>query len=156
MNLLQLNTSVEKLRFLQDYNVPARDVFSFFSDHNRWSEVYPAIIRRLTDSVDPRNANGLGSSRIIAMFPTIFQETITKYEEGNLIEYKITFGSPFKNYVGNMRFVDLGNGKSRLDYSIEFEPRIPKTGFILRNLVEKRVGDAIRELANRFDKNPNY
>ncbi|MBK6273845.1 MAG: SRPBCC family protein [Saprospirales bacterium] len=156
MNLLQLNSNVEKLHFLQDYNVPAYNVFSFFSDHNRLSEVYSAIIRRLTDSNDPRNANGLGSSRIVIAFPTIFQETITKYIEPTLIEYKITFGSPLKNHIGIMHFIDLGNGKSRLDYTIEFEPRIPKTGFFLRNLLEKQVGAAIRELAHRFEKNPNY
>ena len=113
-------------------------------------------MKRITDSNDPRNANGLGSSRIVFAFPTIFQETITKYVEPTLIEYKITFGSPLKNHVATLNFIDLGNGKSRLEYTIEFEPRIPKTGFILRNLVEKQVGEAIRELANRFDKNPNY
>jgi hypothetical protein len=156
--MLELVTSSDKQRihFLQDYAVPAYNVFSFFSDHNRLSEIYPAIIRRLTDSNDPRNANGLGSSRIIIAFPTIFQETITKYIEPTLIEYKITFGSPLKNHVGTMRFIDFGNGKSRLDYTIEFEPRIPKTGFFLRNLLEKQVGTAIRELAHQFDKNPNY
>ncbi|MFN8281950.1 MAG: SRPBCC family protein [Chitinophagales bacterium] len=156
MNSLQLNTNVERLHFLQDYSVDAYKVFSFFSDHNRLSEVYPAFMRRIIDSNDPRNANGLGSSRIIVTFPTIFQETITKYVEPSLIEYKITFGSPLKNHVGTMRFIDLGNGKSRLDYTIEFEPRIPKTGFFLRNLLEKQVGQAIRELAHRFEKNPNY
>lgn len=156
MNSLQLNSNIERLHFLQDYNVEVYKVFSFFSDHNRLSEVFPSIMRRITDSDDPRNINGVGSSRIVFTFPTLFQETITKYIEPSLIEYKITFGSPLKNHVGTMNFIDLGNGKSRLDYTIEFEPRIPKTGFILRNLVEKQVGHAIRELAHRFDKNPNY
>lgn len=153
---IDTSSEKQKLHFLQDYAVPAYNVFSFFSDHNRLSEIYPAIMRRITDSNDPRNANGLGSSRIVIAFPTVFQETISKYVESSLIEYKITFGSPLKNHVGTMQFIDLENGKSRLDYTIEFEPLIPKTGFLLKNLLEKQVGEAIRELAHRFEKNPNY
>jgi hypothetical protein len=146
----------EKIHFIQDYSVPARKVFSFFSDHNRMGEVYPAIVRRIKDSQDPRNCNGLGSVRLLVTFPLVFQETITQYIEPSLIEYKITFGSPVKNHVGKMNFIDLGNDRSRLDYTIEFEPRIPKTGFLIRNILEKQVGNAIREVARRFDKNPNY
>ncbi len=153
---LKTTHELQKLHFIQDYSVPAYQVFSFFSDHNRLSEIYPAIIKRWIDSNDPRNANGLGSSRILITFPSIFQETITKYEEPSLIEYQITFGSPLKNHIGTMRFMDIENGKSRLDYTIQFEPRIPKTGFLLKNILEKQVGQAIRELANRFEKNPNY
>ena len=148
--------SKESIHFVQDYEAPVYNVFSFFSDHNRMSEVYPAFIRRIQDSSDPRNANGLGSVRLLVTFPAIFTETVTQYIEPSLIEYRITFGSPLKNHVGTMNFIDLGNNRSRLDYTIEFEPRIPKTGFIIRNMLEKQVGQAIREVARRFEKNPNY
>ena len=146
----------ETIHFIQDYNVPVIKLFSFFSDHNRMGEVYPAFIRRIKDSNDPKNCNGLGSARLLITFPIFFQETITQYLEPKLIEYKITSGSPLKNHVGIMNFIDLGNGRSRLDYTIDFEARIPKTGFILKNLLEKQVGNAIREVARRFDKDPNY
>lgn len=148
--------SKELIHFVQDYNVPVNRVFSFFSDHNRWGEVFPAFIRRIQNSSDPSNANGLGSVRLIVTFPTIFTETITQYQEPSLIEYRITLGGPLKNHVGTMRFQELGPNTSRLDYTIEFEPLIPRTGFILKNLLEKQVGQAIRELARRFDKNPDY
>lgn len=146
----------EIIHFIQDYTVPVKQVFSFFSDHNRMGEVYPALIRRIQDSSDPGNANGLGSVRLLLTLPAVFTETITQYVEPSLIEYRISFGSPLKNHIGTMRFIDLGNGTCRLDYSIEFEPRIPYTGFILKNLLEKQVGHAIRELARRFEKNPDY
>jgi ribosome-associated toxin RatA of RatAB toxin-antitoxin module len=148
--------SKESIHFIQDYDVPVYQVFSFFSDHNRMGEVYPAFIKRIQDSSDPKNANGLGSVRLLVTFAAIFTETITQYSEPSLIEYRISFGSPLKNHVGTMNFMDLGNGRCRLDYTIEFEPRIPKTGFLLRNLLEKQVGGAIRELAKRFEKNPGY
>lgn len=148
--------SKEIIHFIQDYPVPVSKVFAFFSDHNRMGEVYPAFIRRIQDSNDPQNVNGLGSVRLLVTLPAIFTETITQYTEPSLIEYRISFGSPLKNHIGTMHFTDLGNGTSRLDYTIEFEPRIPYTGFILKNLLEKQVGDAIRELARRLEKNPDY
>ena len=144
------------IHFIQDYSVPAQKVFSFFSDHNRMGEIFPAFIRRVKDSPDPKNCNGLGSVRLLITVPLFFRETITQYTESSLIEYKITSGSPLKNHVGTMKFIDLENGSSRLDYTIEFDALIPKTGFILKNLLEKQVGNAIRELARRFDKDPNY
>jgi hypothetical protein len=146
----------QTIHFIQDYSVPAKNVFSFFSDHNRMGEVYPAFIRRVKDSNDPKNCNGVGSERLLVTFPLFFRETVTKYIEPVLIEYKITSASPLKNHVGTMKFMELENGRSRLDYTIEFEPLVPKTGFIIRNLLEKQVGNAIREVARRFDKDPNY
>jgi hypothetical protein len=41
------NNKIHKMHFLQDFNVPVENVFSFFSDHNRLSEVYPALIREI-------------------------------------------------------------------------------------------------------------
>ncbi|HQO32215.1 MAG TPA: SRPBCC family protein [Chitinophagales bacterium] len=146
----------QTIHLLQDYPVPASRVFDFFSDHNRMGEVFPAFIRRIKDSKDPKNCNGLGSVRLLVTFPLFFQETITKYEPNKLIEYRITSASPLKNHIGTMRFIDLENGSSRLDYTIEFEGLIPASGFILKNVLEKQVGGAVRELAKRFGKNPNY
>lgn len=148
--------SKEKIHFIQDFPVPAAAVFSFFSDHNRLGEIYPAISRRIIDSADPKNCNGLGSVRLIITFPFPFQEKITKYIESSLIEYKISSSSPLKNHVGTMHFMDLENNTSRLDYTIDFEPFIPQTGFILKNILEKQVGNAVRELSKRFASNPNY
>jgi hypothetical protein len=148
--------SKETIHFVQDYEAPVYNVFSFFSDHNRMGEVSPAYIRRIQDSSDPKNANGLGSVRLLFTFPAIFTETVTGYNEPTFLEYRITFGSPLKNHVGTMNFIDLGNKRCRLDYTIEFEPRIPKTGFIIRNMLEMQVGNAIREVARRFEKDPNY
>lgn len=146
----------EKIHFIQDYNATVKQVFSFYSDHNRLGEIMPAIMRRIVDSQNPTNCNDVGSQRIIISLGGVFVETITKYIENSLIEYKITMGSPLKNHKGTIRFMELAPDKSRIDYTIEFEPLIPKTGFILRNILEKQIGNSIRELGKKFDRNPNY
>lgn len=148
-----------KLRFIQDFEVPSQSVFSFFSNHESLAKIYPGAFKRIINSNDPRNANGLGSVRRITNFPLIFEETITQYDEPRFIEYKITAGAtPIKNHIGQMYFSDLENGRSRLDYTIEFDPilDLPFQSFILKNVMEKMVGNAIRELARHFKENPRF
>lgn len=146
----------QRIHFLQDFDAPVKNVFSFFSDHNRLNEIYPAFIRRIIDAPNPTNCNDIGSSRIIVSFPIAFQETVTKYIESKYLEYKITLGSPLKNHVGKMNFIELSPTKTRLDYVIEFEPLIPYTGFIIQQINQKVVQDALSTLARKFKQNPNY
>jgi len=148
--------NVQTIRLLQDFNVSVERVFSFFSDHNRLSEIYPAFIRRIVDAPNPFNCNDVGSARIIIGFPVVLQETITAYVENKYIEYKISSVSPLKNHIGKMNFIQLGENKSRLEYVIEFEPLVPFTGFLLLQLNTKIVQDALGILVQRFKENPNY
>lgn len=153
---ISTNNEKQKLRFLQDFDAPIRNVFSFFSDHNRLNEIYPAFIRRIVDSPNPANCNDVGSSRIIISFPIFIQETVTQYIESKYLEYKITLGSPLKNHIGKMNFIELSPTRTRLDYSIEFEPLIPYTGFIINQINTKIVQEALSNLARKFKQNPNY
>lgn len=148
-----------KIRFVQDFEVPPSIVFGFFSNHESLSKIYPGAFKRVVNSIDPRNANGIGSVRRITNFPLVFEETITQYNEPSFIKYKITAGAtPIKNHIGQMHFLPLESGKCRLDYTIEFDPilDLPFQSFLLKNIMEKMVGDAVRELAKRFKENPRY
>jgi len=153
---LRTRPEKQKLHFLQDFNAPVKNVFAFFSDHNRLKEIYPGFIKRIIDSPNPANCNDVGSSRVIFSFPILFQETTTQYIESKYLEYKITFGSPIKNHIGKMHFIELSPTKTRLDYIIEFEPVIPYTGFIIQQINSKIVQDALSTLSLRFNQNPNY
>ncbi|MEZ5054568.1 MAG: SRPBCC family protein [Chitinophagales bacterium] len=146
----------QRLHFLQDFEAPVRNVFSFYSDHNRLNEIYPAFIKRIIDSPNPTNCNDVGSARLIIGFPIFFTETITKYVENKYIEYAISYGSPIKNHIGKMQFIELSPNKTRLDYIIEFEPRIPYTGFFIHQINAKLVQESLSKLALRFRHNPNY
>lgn len=143
---------MEKIHIIQDFVVPKERVFDFFSDHERWAEIYPGAFKRVVNSTDPTNVNGIGSVRRITNFPIIFEETITKYKPYDLIEYRITEGGkPIKDHVGTMRFYDLDNGaKSRLDYTIELDSSIPFTAFILKNILENVIGRGVRNLSKKF------
>lgn len=150
-------TPKQKIHIIQDFNACPYRVFSFFSNHDRLSEIYPAFIKLIVPSSDPVNLYGVGSIRAIFRFPLFFTETITRYIEPTLIEYKINFGSPVKNHVGIMKFYPLEGGeKTRLDYTIEFEPIIPYSGFLINTLNKKFVMDALSLLALRFNQNKDF
>jgi hypothetical protein len=156
MKNIALNNKVHRIHFLQDFNVPVQSVFSFFSDHNRLSEIYPALIKRIVDSPNPTNCNDVGSAIIIVSLPLVFQETITKYIENKYIEYKITTPSPLKNHIGKMNFIALDDTSSRLDYVIEFEALIPYSGFFIQQINTKLVQNALSNLERKFRENINY
>jgi hypothetical protein len=156
MLALKTNKEKQRIHFLQDFEAPIKNVFAFFSDHNRLREIYPGFIKRIVDAPNPTNCNDVGSSRIIISLPLIFQETVTQYIEPFYLEYKITLGSPLKNHIGKMNFIEITPNKTRLDYVIEFEPLIPYTGFFIQQINHKVVQDALSTLARKFKQNPNY
>lgn len=143
---------MEKIHIIQDFSVPKEKVFNFFSEHERLSKIYPGAFKRIIDSKDPNNINGLGSVRRITNFPIIIDEEITQFEPNSLIEYKlIQGGGPIKDHLGIMRFYDLDNGvNSRLDYTIEFRSSLPGLGFIFKNVMQNVIGNAIRTLRNEL------
>jgi hypothetical protein len=68
------------------------------------------------------------------------------------MEYVVSKGSPIKNHKGRMTFSDE-QGKTRLNYTIDFEPKLPFLffGSILNNAIEKPIRDGLKRLAERYD-----
>ena len=155
-SVLATLTPKETIRFLQDFDVPLETLFNFFSVHENWGKIFPAAFKRIEFGEDPRDANSKGSVRRVIAFPLIMEEKITQYIPNQLIEYKVISGIGIKDHVGTLNFIDLNNGKSRLDYTIEFAPSIPLTGFMLKNIGEKIIGEAIREAARQLRINPRF
>jgi uncharacterized membrane protein len=148
--------SRETIHLIQDFEAPVQNVFAFFSDHERWSEIFPAAVKRIQYGEDPRDANSKGSVRRIIAFPLVLEETITGYQAPRFIEYKVTYGFGLKNHVGSMEFIDLGNGRCRLDYTISFEPILPLSGFVIKNLLQTIISNGVGTAARKFRVNPNF
>lgn len=145
---------MERIQFLQDFNVPKEKVFDFFSDYERWGEIYPGAFKRTVDSHDSTYINGVGSVRKIFIFPITFEETIIKFEPNNLIEYMVTKGGqPIKDHKATIRFYDLDNGtRSRLDYNVELDSVVPFAALIVKNIIVNVMGRGIRNLSKKFDE----
>lgn len=155
-SLLTSLVQKEKVHLLQDFDVPVQTVFNFFSVHENLGKIYPAAVKRIKFGEDPRDANSKGSVRRVIAFPLIMEEEITQYQPYEWIEYKVIYGFGFKDHLGTMRFIDLGEGRSRLDYKIEFVPVIPMSGFLMKNVLEKVIGEGVREAARKLRIDPTF
>ena len=74
------------------------------------------------------------------------------FEPNQLMEYVVSKGSPIKNHKGRMEFFDE-QGKTRLNYTIDFEPKLPFVffGSIIKNAIESPIRDGLKRLAERYD-----
>lgn len=130
-------------------NAPVEKVFDFFCDHESFGRIWPGNTSRIRESSNPDNPNDVGSVRRICIGPICFEETHTVCDRPRRIEYTITRGSPIKNHLGRICFSAHGSG-TEIQYSIEFDARIPFTGGLIARNLEKDwargITPVIREL----------
>ena len=121
-------------------------LFDFLSDHENLELIFaPAKIQRIKEGKD--SPNGVGSTRNMKiLIAPAFHETVTRVVPNELIEYTITKGSPLKNHKGVMRFSDTGTGGSRLDYTIEFEGKLPLIGPIIKAGLDQGIRRGLNKL----------
>ncbi|HUS24718.1 MAG TPA: SRPBCC family protein [Candidatus Binatia bacterium] len=112
---------------------PREKVFAFFADHEKFGTLFGGKVKRIKDApgADP---NGLGSVRLIPGPGGAFEETIVSFQAPELIEYRVTRGSPIKNHLGRIEFHDETAG-TKVRYTISFEPRIPLTGSLIAGIL---------------------
>ena len=140
----------QRVRFEQFFAAPRARVFEYFADHEKFGRLWPGRFRRIQESADPANPNGLGSVREIRNAGMTFEETITGFEPPARIEYRITRGGPIKNHQGRLNFSEVPGG-TQLEYTIEFDPRLPLTGGLIASILcaswHRGVSRAIDDLS---------
>lgn len=134
---------MQKVRLSADFSLPVERVYAYLSEHENLGPFFGAKITRANDGHDSRN--GVGSRRRLKLAPFLpeFFETVTQAVPNELIEYRITQGSPLRNHVGTMRFRPLPDGGSHLDYSIDFDAP-PGLAQLVRIGLSQRIGKALR------------
>lgn len=126
-----------RLEITQAFAAPVDAVYAHLAHHENLGDVFGAKITRVRDGHD--TPDGVGSVREIKQ-PLLapLQETVTQATPNELIEYRITQGSPLKDHVGLMRFRPEGTG-TRLDYTIEFTSKIPGAGGLIKAMLERNI-----------------
>lgn len=136
---------MQRIEINQSFPFPVEKLFDFLSDHENLELVFfPAKIKRVKEGSD--SPNGVGSTRrmrILVAPP--FEETVTEVVPNELIEYKISKGSPLKNHKGTMRFSKDGEG-SKLHYVIEFEGKLPLIGPIVKVGLDQGIRRGLKKL----------
>jgi uncharacterized protein YndB with AHSA1/START domain len=143
---------IHEVKLHQEFAAPVEQVWEAFSDHENFGRMMGQKVLRIADSADPSNVNGVGSVRRLRLPTGSFEETIIRSERPALIEYQITRGTPLHHHYGRMRFSSLGSGRSAIDYSIEIGSKYPLIGLIVKNALQKALGDGLKAYARRLEK----
>jgi hypothetical protein len=139
---------MQRVHVTQDFPQPVEELFAYLSEQENLEPLFGAKIKRLSDGSDGTR-NGSGASRELKVGPLPgFVETNTEVIPNELIRYRITKGGILKDHEGVMRFSRQGTG-SRLDYTIDFDGKIPGTGAIVQKTLTKNISTALRKFAER-------
>lgn len=129
-----------------DFDKPVERVFAYLSEHENLSALFPARVERLRDGSDGHR-NGVGSCRRLrgpGLPP--FEETVTEFEPGRRIEYRITKGSPLRGHVGVMEFAERPGGGSSLDYRIRLASPIPGLAALVKLALTRSIRSGLRKV----------
>lgn len=107
---------------------PITDVFDVFADHEKFGALFGAKSRLFKSGSDA--VNGVGSTRRFGFWPVDFDESVVAYKENEVIDYRVSRGSPLKNHLGQVRFSEVEEG-TLVDYKVQFESKIPLMGSVL-------------------------
>lgn len=133
------------IEIVKDFQIPVERLFAYLGEHENLEAIFaPARIRRLSDGQGARNGVGSAREMRILLAPP-FVETVTAYRENELIEYRITRGSPLKNHRGVMRFTAIPGG-TRLHYTIEFEGKLPLVAEVVKPVLEQAIRRGLNKL----------
>lgn len=130
---------MQKIAVEHDFDVSVERAYAFLSEHENLTNLFPAKITRLKDG-DDGTRNGVGSVRKlrIAVLPP-FEETVTNAVPNELVEYRITKGSPLRNHRGKMTFSPREGGGSHLRYEIEFGAVVPGLDVVVAKALEGNI-----------------
>lgn len=135
----------QRIEIVQEFPYPVSQLFAYLSVHENLEKIFaPAKIHCIKPGDTERNGVGSVRELRILMAPP-FEEMVTAFKENELIEYRITRGSPLKNHHGVMRFYPFGAG-SRLHYTIVFEGKLPLVAQLIRAALEKAIRHGLQGL----------
>ncbi|MEI6447499.1 MAG: SRPBCC family protein [Actinomycetes bacterium] len=121
-----------------DFNASPEKVFDHLAEHENLGPLFGAKVTRVKDGESARN--GVGSARLLKVGPLpAFEETVTQYSPNELIEYRITHGSPLRNHVGIQRFTPLPGGGTHIDYRIRIASNIPGLAPIVKRVLTSGI-----------------
>jgi uncharacterized protein YndB with AHSA1/START domain len=133
-----------------DFRKPVDRVFAYLSEHENLAIVFaPMRVERLSDGTDGTR-NGVGSARRMSMFGALpFVETTTKVVPNELIEYRITEGSPLSHHFGRMVFTKNPGGGAHLHYEIELASKVPGLAAGVKAALNNAVARGLAKVDDR-------
>ncbi len=129
----------------EEFPFSVEKLFNYLEVHENLATLFaPLNVKTIKDGNTEKYGVGSVRSLQFAIIPS-FEETVTVCKKNELIEYKITKGSPLKNHYGIMKFSSTKTGSS-LHYTIEFDSDIPFVASIVKIALENGILKGLNKL----------
>jgi uncharacterized protein YndB with AHSA1/START domain len=138
-----------RVTLLKRISAPVPLVFSLLTNHSGLERFFTARFKHLKNGFP--NKNGVGAIRRIKKGLFTVDEEITAFESNKLMRYRVIRGSPTQHYRGEIRFVDMGRERCEVHYHLQFRARVPGTGLLLAKSFEKKLHNALRQVAEKAE-----
>jgi uncharacterized protein YndB with AHSA1/START domain len=137
---------MQTVRVQHEFAAPPQRVYEHLAEHESLATVFaPARVVRVRDGDSDRN--GVGSVRRLSSAGLLpFEETVTGAVPGELIEYRITKGTPLRHHLGVMRLAPNASGGTRLDYTIELDAGVPGLAPAVAAVLRRRIAAGLRKV----------
>ncbi len=131
---------------------PPERVFAVLADASRWSEWAGPLVRTSSweREGDPQ-PGGVGAIRRLGSSRVFSREQILAYDAPRHLAYTILSGQPVRRYRADVRIAPDGEA-TRIDWSAEFEPKVPGTGALIAWYLGVIVGGFARRLARYAER----
>jgi uncharacterized protein YndB with AHSA1/START domain len=127
-------------------------VWEVIADHRgyeRWAGVREVVLRNEGDPAP----NGLGATRVLRTGGLAIEEEVVRFDPPVRLSYRMAAGLPVRDYLGDVR-LEPSDGGTRLLWTVEFSPRIPLTGGLLRRVTERALTRMADSLAAFLEAEP--
>lgn len=119
-------------------DAPVDVVWSVMTDHVRWAGWGTA--KRVTiERPGVPSPNGLGAIRCFHAGAMKIREEVTAWEPPNHMAYRLNTRTLTSRYHSDMMLVARPDGRTTLEWSSTFEPRLPGTSRVVRRIFERAV-----------------
>lgn len=136
---------MQHIDITENFPFPVEQLFNYLEKHENLETLFvPLKVKTVKDGDTEKYGVGSVRSLQLAIIPS-FEETVTECKRNELIEYKITKGSPLKNHYGVLKFSSNANGSS-LHYTIEFDSDIPLVAAIVKIALENGIRKGLKKL----------
>jgi len=131
------------MRFDKDFDLPPDKVFAYFAEHENLGAIFGAEVTRLSNGSDG-SRNGVGSVRRLKPPRPVggFEETVTKFEPNDLIEYEVTKGTPLNHHHGEVRFTPADSG-THMEWRIEIGTAVPGLDRLIAKILIRNIGSGL-------------
>ena len=141
---------MEKVVLQASIRAPREQVFATLADHEGFPSFSP--LRRVTLRREGSpDRNGLGAVRVMTGPGMRIEEEVISWDPPNGYQYRLLRGAPIRDHRGEITVKDSG-GASQVQWTVQFRPVIPGTGWLVRMALERALGGMLRSMRRKLEQ----